>query len=40
MGDNKEIIITCLMMNDIKHKLEKLLGKVAQKEASIIAFIR
>lgn len=39
-NDNKEIIITCLMMNDIKHTLEKLLGKVAEKKPSIIAFIR
>lgn len=38
--DNREINITCLMMNDIQNKLEKLLGRKAEKFPAIIPFIK
>jgi hypothetical protein len=37
--DNKQIIITCLMINNIKMTLEKLLDIVPEKWLRIIAFI-
>jgi hypothetical protein len=37
--DNKQIIITCLMINNIKTTLEKLLGIVPEKRLRIIALI-
>lgn len=38
--DNKVINITCLMINDIQNKLEKLLDRKAEKFPAIIPFIK
>ena len=37
--DKQEIIITCLMVKDIKYTLERLLNLSAQKKLRIVAFI-
>jgi len=38
--DNSEIIVTCLMMKDIKDVFELLLSRKAEKKLSIVAFIK
>ena len=37
--DQKEIVITSLMMKDIKHIMEPLLGVSAHKKLKLVAFI-
>jgi len=38
--DDVEIVITCLMVNNIQHTLESLLGVTAKKKLKIFAFIK
>jgi hypothetical protein len=38
--DKSEIVVTCLMMSNIKERLELLLGRKAEKKLRIVAFIK
>lgn len=39
-NDNSEIIVTCLMMSNIKELFEILLGRKAKKRLKVVAFIK